>query len=73
MTDFSTIYKILSALRDSMDYEQFDMRLISAERLGITEPRRSSLLRMLVAFRFSRQEKSAQRGLPKDNISVILA
>lgn len=49
MSDFSTIYKILSALRDSMDYEQFDMRLISAERLGITEPRRSSLLRMLAA------------------------
>lgn len=48
MGDFNTIYKILAALKASMDYEVFDMKLISAERLGVSEPRRIALLMMLV-------------------------
>lgn len=48
MGDFNTIYKILAALRASMDYEEFDFRLISAEHLKISEPRRVSLMIMLV-------------------------
>lgn len=48
MGDFNTIYKILAALKASMDYEVFDLKLISAERLGVSEPRRIALLMMLV-------------------------
>lgn len=48
MGDFNTIYKILAALRASMDYEEFDSRLISAEYLKISEPRRVALMMMLV-------------------------
>lgn len=48
MGDFNTIYKILAALRAAMDYEVFDMNLISAERLGVSEPRRIALLMMVV-------------------------
>ena len=47
MGDFNTIYKILAALKASMDYDEFDSRLISAERLNVSEPRRRELLRML--------------------------
>ena len=48
MGDFNTIYKILAALKASMDYEIFDLKLISAERLGVSEPRLIALLMMLV-------------------------
>lgn len=48
MGDFNTIYKILAALKASMDYGVFDMKLISAEQLGVSEPRRIALLMMLV-------------------------
>ena len=47
MGDFNTIYKILAALKASIDYSEFDSRLISAERLNVFEPRRRELLRML--------------------------
>ena len=47
MGDFNTIYKILAALKASMDYDEFDGRLISAERLNVSEQRRRELLRML--------------------------
>ena len=47
MGDFNTIYKILAALKASMDYDEFDCGLISAERLNVSEPRRRELLRML--------------------------
>lgn len=39
--DFRTIYKILSILQKSMDYEVID-------NLGITEPKRKALLGMLL-------------------------
>ena len=47
MGNFNTIYKILTALKASMDYDEFDSRLISAEWLNVSEPRRRELLRML--------------------------
>lgn len=48
MGDFNTIYKVLAALKASMDYDEFDCsRLISAEKLNVSEPRRRELLRML--------------------------
>ena len=45
--DFRTIYKILSILQKSMDYEVVDIRL-SVDNLGITEPKRKALLGMLL-------------------------
>ena len=47
MGDFNIIYKILAALKVSMDYDEFDSRLILAERLNVSEPRRRELLRIL--------------------------
>ena len=46
--DFRTIYKILSILQKSMDYEVIDIRRLSADNLGITEPKRKALLGMLL-------------------------
>ncbi len=37
MDNIAIIYKILKALEESMDYEDFDPRRISAEHLGISE------------------------------------
>ena len=44
MNNFTVIYKILKALEESMDYEEFDDNLISPEVLGITKERRNKLL-----------------------------
>ena len=44
MNNFNIIYKILKALEQSMDYEEFDSGLISPEALGITKERRDKLL-----------------------------
>lgn len=46
--DFRTIYKILSILQKSMDYEVVDIRRLSADNLDITEPKRKALLCMLL-------------------------
>ena len=46
--DFRTIYKILSILQKSMDYEVVDIRRLSVDNLGITEPKRKALLGMLL-------------------------
>lgn len=46
--DFRTIYKILSILQKSMDYEVVDIRRLSADNLGITESKRKVLLGMLL-------------------------
>lgn len=48
MEDFTTIYKILKALHDSMDYDEFDIDRISPQVLGVSENRRFALLKMLV-------------------------
>lgn len=47
MDNIKIIYQILKALDDSMDYEEFDERRISADKLGISENRRLSILKML--------------------------
>ena len=44
MNNFTIIYKILKALEQSMDYEEFDSELISPETLRITKERRDKLL-----------------------------
>lgn len=46
--DFRTIYKILSILQKSMDYEVLDVRRLSADNLDITESKRKALLGMLL-------------------------
>lgn len=48
MNDFRVIYKILKALKDDMDYDEFDMDFVSVERLKITENRLLRLWEMLV-------------------------
>lgn len=50
--DFRTIYKILSILQKSMDYEVVDIRRFSADNLDITEPKRKALLGMLLKNRY---------------------
>ena len=47
MEEFTAIYKILNALRKSMDYDEFDMEVISPERLHISETRWLHLIKML--------------------------
>ena len=46
MDNFKIIYKILRALEQAMDLEEFDPDLISAENLGISENRRRAILEM---------------------------
>ncbi|MGN1480745.1 YjcQ family protein [Porcipelethomonas sp.] len=44
MNNFTVIYKILKALEQSMDYEEFDDSLITPEILGVSRERRNKLL-----------------------------
>lgn len=48
MDNFSIIYKILRALEEAMDYDEFDINSISHEQLGITRPRWEKIIVMLV-------------------------
>ena len=48
MDNVQTIYKILRAIESSMDCDEFDHRLISADVLGVSENRRLYILRMLL-------------------------
>ena len=47
MDNIKIIYKILKMLEEAMDYEEFDARRITAEHLGISEPRLTAILRMM--------------------------
>lgn len=47
MDNFKIIYKILSYLEKSMDYDEFDVRPISHTALGISRERWESVLVML--------------------------
>lgn len=47
MEDFKVIYKILKALYDAMDYNEFDYETISPEVLGVSANKRKALLLML--------------------------
>ena len=46
--NFKVIYRILKALEAAMDYDEFDMDMISHEKLGISENRWAALLREMV-------------------------
>ena len=48
MEDFRTIYKILRILQKAMDLEEFDPEELSAEALGLTVPKWSRLMVMLL-------------------------
>ena len=48
MDDFQLIYKILRILQKAMDLEQFDRNTLSAEALGLTEPKWSRIMAMLL-------------------------
>ena len=47
MDNFNIIYKILKALEKAMDYDEFDMDMVSAERLKISENRLIKIWEML--------------------------
>lgn len=48
MEDFRIIYRILCILQKSMDLEEFDRNNISAEALGLSVPKWSRLMAMLL-------------------------
>lgn len=48
MEDFRIIYRILRILQKSMDLEEFDQNSISAEALGLSDPKWSRLMAMLL-------------------------
>lgn len=48
MEDFRIIYKILRILQKAMDLEEFDSEKLSAEALGLTVPKWSRLMAMLL-------------------------
>lgn len=48
MEDFRIIYRILRILQKSMDLEEFDQNSISAEALGLSVPKWSRLMAMLL-------------------------
>lgn len=47
MDNFTIIYRILKALEKAMDYEEFDISTISAERLNISYSRWEKIMIML--------------------------
>lgn len=47
MDNFRIIYRILRILEKAMDCEEFDRHMISAEALGLSEARRTAILKML--------------------------
>lgn len=52
MEDFKVIYRILKAIYDAMDYDEFDVNAISPEVLHVTPQKREALLVMLVKSGF---------------------
>ncbi len=48
MEDFRVIYKILRILQKSMDYEEFDRDLLSSESLGLSVPKWSRIIAILL-------------------------
>lgn len=47
MDNFKAVYKILSTLEKAMDYPEFDINLISAEKLGISKERWCRYIEMM--------------------------
>ena len=66
MGNFKLIYKILSYISDSMQYEEFDEEHFTAAYFGISNPLFINLLKMLV--------KITLRGfvLLRTNVALIL-
>lgn len=48
MDNFNVIYRILKSLEAAMDYDEFDMGMISPEKLGVTQNRWIALITQLV-------------------------
>lgn len=48
MDDIRIIYKILRILQKSMDCEEFDAAILSADRLGLSLPKWSRIMAMLL-------------------------
>ena len=48
MDNFKVIYRILKALEAAMDCDEFDMDMISHEKLGISQNRWVALLREMI-------------------------
>ena len=48
MDDFRLIYKILRILQKSMDCEEIDREILSAERLELSVPKWSRIMAMLL-------------------------
>lgn len=48
MEDFRIIYKILRILQNAMDLEEFDPKELSAETLGLTVPKWSRIMAILL-------------------------
>lgn len=47
MDNFKAVYKILSTLEKAMDLPEFDIRLISAEKLGVSQERWCRYIEMM--------------------------
>lgn len=52
MQDFRIIYNILRILQRSMDLEEFDKDSLSPERLGLSVPKWSRIMAMLIKERY---------------------
>lgn len=48
MDDFRVIYRILRILQNSMDCEEFDIKHLSADQLGLSLPKWSRIMAMLL-------------------------
>lgn len=48
MDNFKVIYRILRYLEKAMDYDEADVEFISAQKLGVSEQRWTSIMEMLV-------------------------
>lgn len=46
--NFKIIYKILNTLEKALDFEEFDLKTISSDKLGISEERYRKYIEMLV-------------------------
>lgn len=47
MDNLKAVYKILSTLEKAMDYPEFDLNLISAEKLGVSQERWCRYIEMM--------------------------
>lgn len=72
MNNFKIIYKILKAIEQSMDYEEFDLDCISPETLGISEERWKTLIAELVANEYVKGITHIPLiGVPSGRIKII--